>query len=87
MNDPDHSDSNPTAENIAKYIYTKLSEEFSNKNVKVNSIKLWKQINLQYHIRSKYEKYNDNLKKDVNASHFDTQGLKDIGIFYKQGWY
>ncbi len=35
------SDSNPTAENIAKYIYTKLSEEFSNKNVKVNSIKLW----------------------------------------------
>ena len=32
---------NPTAENIARYIFTKLSEEFSNKNVKVNSIKLW----------------------------------------------
>ena len=36
-----HSFDNPTAENIARYIFTKLSEEFSNKNVKVNSIKLW----------------------------------------------
>ena len=37
------SEDNPTAENIARYIFTKLSEEFSNnKNVKVNSIKLWK---------------------------------------------
>ena len=35
------SEDNPTAENIARYIFTKLSEEFSNKNVKVNSIKLW----------------------------------------------
>ena len=35
------SKNNPTAENIAKYIYTKLSEEFADKNVKVNSIKLW----------------------------------------------
>ena len=35
------SEDNPTAENIAIYIFTKLSEEFSNKNVKVNSIKLW----------------------------------------------
>ena len=35
------SEDNPTAENIARYILTKLSEEFSNKNVKVNSIKLW----------------------------------------------
>ena len=35
------SEDNPTAENIARYIITKLSEEFSNKNVKVNSIKLW----------------------------------------------
>ena len=35
------SKDNPTAENIARYIFTKLSEEFSNKNVKVNSIKLW----------------------------------------------
>ena len=35
------SEDNPTAENIARYIFTKLSEEFSDKNVKVNSIKLW----------------------------------------------
>jgi len=35
------SEDNPTAENIARYIFIKLSEEFSNKNVKVNSIKLW----------------------------------------------
>ena len=35
------SEDNPTAENIARFIFTKLSEEFSNKNVKVNSIKLW----------------------------------------------
>ena len=35
------SEDNPTAENIARYIFSKLSEEFSNKNVKVNSIKLW----------------------------------------------
>ena len=35
------SEDNPTAENIARYIFTKLSEEFSNKNVKVSSIKLW----------------------------------------------
>ena len=35
------SEDNPTAEYIARYIFTKLSEEFSNKNVKVNSIKLW----------------------------------------------
>tara|TARA_Y100000996_G_C22544269_1_gene651185 strand:- start:633 stop:1001 length:369 start_codon:yes stop_codon:yes gene_type:complete len=35
------SKDNPTAENIARYIFTKLSEEFSGKNVKVKSIKLW----------------------------------------------